>query len=572
MPTSAAPPSLKLPSILARDRWNARRRGYDWCKLGETVGALAASVLIAIALPACGGGGGTTPASPEVSAPPGAPVIGTATPGDGSSIIAFGAPAFVGSSTIAGYTVKCISGNVSSVVDGASSPIRVTGMTNGLVYACSVTAKSAAGVSEASATVPVTPTAGTIELSWVLTPTQPVVAGLLADPDPTSIQDEGLNSSVVAQVTRNGIPMPAELIEWSTTDSSGQIQYLSDKSDAAGRARVWYLVGEQSQQTLTARHASSGKVVTHTISLAPKQSPTVGRYVSTFFEATAGTYSATSISVIPRTAPERTYYALTSIWRTNGQFALYGGLQMTDCSDPSPHPGINSACSASRGAYRGRLALLSVWDRTDPAGGVMRPVLVSSPNSTRCQTFNHEGNGLQCVAALDWSVDEKWTWKVQIIPGGTGDFQRVRVTAAKETGGASYDIATVDVPGTLDMNHFSAFNENWGGKLRANCLDVELRRLTVSSIGFWDGGRWVKPIRGRAMGGLYSEEMTRCQNYALEISAVGVDIASGGKNLWYRMADALVKDVALNRLIFPSNDQVLSQWQEINLSTVQPVQ
>ncbi len=63
---------------------------------------------------------------------PGAPVIGTATGGNAQASVAFTAPASNGGSAITGYTVTSSPGNFTGT--GSSSPITVTGLTNGTAY------------------------------------------------------------------------------------------------------------------------------------------------------------------------------------------------------------------------------------------------------------------------------------------------------------------------------------------------------------------------------------------------------------------------------------------------------
>jgi Glycoside hydrolase family 44/Fibronectin type III domain len=92
------------------------------------------------------------------AAVPGAPAIGTATPGNGSASIAFTAPASDGGSNVTGYTVTCNPGAITG--SGATSPVTVTGLTNGVQYSCSVQALNAAGTGPASTTVNVTPASG----------------------------------------------------------------------------------------------------------------------------------------------------------------------------------------------------------------------------------------------------------------------------------------------------------------------------------------------------------------------------------------------------------------------------
>lgn len=80
---------------------------------------------------------------------PGAPNIGTATAGDASASIAFTAPASNGGAAITGYTVTSSPGGLTGT--GASSPITVSGLTNGTAYTFSVTATNSEGTGAASA-------------------------------------------------------------------------------------------------------------------------------------------------------------------------------------------------------------------------------------------------------------------------------------------------------------------------------------------------------------------------------------------------------------------------------------
>jgi hypothetical protein len=97
-----------------------------------------------------------------VSTVPGAPVIGIASAGNGIASIAFSAPSSDGGTTITAYTVTCTGGGNSKSGTGASSPISVSGLSNGTTYSCSVTATSSVGTSAASSSVSVTPAASTV--------------------------------------------------------------------------------------------------------------------------------------------------------------------------------------------------------------------------------------------------------------------------------------------------------------------------------------------------------------------------------------------------------------------------
>lgn len=99
--------------------------------------------LLALAASACGGGGGSGAAATT----PGAPVIGTATPGDGQVVVAFAAPASDGGSPILDYTATC----GARTATGPASPLIVTGLTNGTPTTATVTARNAIGTGPASA-------------------------------------------------------------------------------------------------------------------------------------------------------------------------------------------------------------------------------------------------------------------------------------------------------------------------------------------------------------------------------------------------------------------------------------
>jgi hypothetical protein len=78
-----------------------------------------------------------------------APTIGTATGGNTSASVAFTAPADVGGGAISGYTVISTPSGITGT--GTSSPVTVSGLTNGTAYTFKVLAINAYGPSALSA-------------------------------------------------------------------------------------------------------------------------------------------------------------------------------------------------------------------------------------------------------------------------------------------------------------------------------------------------------------------------------------------------------------------------------------
>ena len=81
-------------------------------------------------------------------AAPGAPTIGTVTEGDSQATVSFAAPASNGGAEITEYKVTSSPGGFTGT--GTTSPITVSGLTNGTAYTFTVTAKNSAGEGSAS--------------------------------------------------------------------------------------------------------------------------------------------------------------------------------------------------------------------------------------------------------------------------------------------------------------------------------------------------------------------------------------------------------------------------------------
>ena len=92
-------------------------------------------------------------AKPTKPTVPGAPTITSVTPGFHRVKVAFDAPASNGGAKIVNYRVVCTSsdGGRKAANSGPKSPIKVSGLTTGKTYTCTVAAKNKAGRGPASA-------------------------------------------------------------------------------------------------------------------------------------------------------------------------------------------------------------------------------------------------------------------------------------------------------------------------------------------------------------------------------------------------------------------------------------
>ena len=138
--------------------------GGSWVTVSGTsspiqITGLAAGTTYAVALRAVnsvGNGAASTPASATTPALPGAPTISSAVIGDGTAQVRFTAGS-TGGSPIQGYEYQTSAAGAWTAVPGGTSPLLLTGLTNGTTYTVKVRATNAVGTGPASSGYPVTP-------------------------------------------------------------------------------------------------------------------------------------------------------------------------------------------------------------------------------------------------------------------------------------------------------------------------------------------------------------------------------------------------------------------------------
>src|ERR1035437_1495692 len=234
---------------------------------------------------------------------PGAPTIGTATGGNTQSVVAFVAPISNGGSSIIAYTVTSIPGGLTGT--GSTSPITVTGLTNGNAYTFTVIATNAKGNSPASSasnsvtpsSVPGAPTIGTAtkgNAQATVTFTAPasnggsVITGYTVTSNPGTITRTGSSSPITVTGLTNGTAYTFTVV---ATNASGK----SLPSSASNSVTPSTVPGAPTIGTATEGDAQTS--VTFTAPVSNGGSTITGYTVTSIPGSFTGTGAASPITV-----------------------------------------------------------------------------------------------------------------------------------------------------------------------------------------------------------------------------------------------------------------------------------
>ena len=273
---------------------------------------------------------------------PDAPTIGTATAGDGQVSVAFSAPGNNGGSAITGYTVTSNPGGFTNT--GASSPILITGLTNGTAYTFTVTATNGIGTGTASAAS----NSATPKADQTITFAQPSNYNFGTTPNLSATSDSGLtvtfSSSTTGVCTVSGVALTFVSAGTCTIDA-----------DQAGNSST---------------NAATTVTQSFTVNAVVPDAPTIGT-------ATAGDAEAT----VTFTAPAS----------TGGASILAGGYTVT--ASPGGATGTGSGSPVTVTGLTNGVSYTFTVTATNSAGTGAASAASNSitPASPQTITFNNPG-------------------------------------------------------------------------------------------------------------------------------------------------------------------------------------
>jgi alpha-tubulin suppressor-like RCC1 family protein len=382
-----------------------------------------------------------------IAAFPNAPTIGTATAGNASISVGF-TPGAPGSGTLINYTADC--GGVTNT--GGSSPITVTGLTNGTSYTCKVKTTTTVGPSAWSANSnSVTPSAPTLSVSKVGTGAGTVTSA------PAGINCGatcGTSFTAGTTVTLTATPATgSSFTGWSgACNSSGQVTLDADKTCTATFNLITY--------TLTASKAGTGSG-TVTSSL-----PGINCGATCGASFTAGT--AVTLTATPATGS--TFAGWSGACNSSGQVTLDADKT---CTATFAIAVISGACGSSNGGTFTTAPTTNLC-----SAGTPTTVSGSGPWTWSC-TGSNGGTPDNCSAILQTQI-----WTVTPSPGAGGTINPSTPVTVNNGSTTTFTVIpnngyTASVGGTCGGNlNGTTFTTN---AITANCT-VSATFTTITTV------------------------------------------------------------------------------------------
>ncbi|MCS6125152.1 Ig-like domain-containing protein [Shewanella baltica] len=309
---------------------------------------------------------------------PYAPTIGAATAGIGQASVAFSAPANNGGAAITGYTVTSNPDGISAGGNGfTTSPITVTGLTNGTAYTFTVTATNAIGTSPASgvsnSVIP--------KVNQTITFTNPGAQNFGTSPTLTATSDSSLIVSFSSST-------PAVC----TITSSGTLTFLSTGSctidtDQSGNAST---------------NAASTVSQTFMVNAVVPSAPTIGTatagnaQASVNFTASASNGGATVTSYTVTSNPSG--FTGTGVGSPISVIGLTNGVAYTFTVTATNSTGTGAASAASNSVTPASPQTITFADPGAQNFGTS-PTLTATSDSGLTPTFTSSTTGVCTISS-----------------------------------------------------------------------------------------------------------------------------------------------------------------------------
>ena len=392
-----------------------------------------------------------------------------------------------------------------------------------------------------------------LAINWFVVPTTDAFPGTLWDPDPLTVQDWGLNSSLLVQVTRDGQPVKGTSVSWSTSDGTAKVKSGMPTTDTDGTARAWYWVGSGKSQTITAKISGTNTSVSTVVSpvAASDYQGVSSVNLSLHSKVEPNTITSSQVTVTPKSDNSWDSYVLANynplmmgnVYNGGGFSAQLAAFDCYGYSDNSP----TAICNNRRGKLNGHAATIAVFPFFDgDRVGDSATVVWSSPLASCYEWPNDAGaNTAYCELKADWRTGQSFTYQVENIDGAETGFQRLRVSAVEKSGNRTV-LAIFDAPFSLDYST-SSLSVDLSSASIDTCLAQPTSGMVVNNVQVLASGVWTDVSSG--MGFINNWYSHSCANYQITNTDEGLLLSTGG-NQWMDIEPVLHFDWMSNQLHF----------------------